>query len=85
MIRTGGSLLQAAQAYRDAGAKRIAAVTTHGIFPGKALEKLRSSGLFTRIVATNSHPRAVELQDDFLETISVAGIFSEYLRETLAE
>src|SRR5436190_22663145 len=33
MIRTGGSLMGAARAYRDAGAGRIAAIATHGVFP----------------------------------------------------
>jgi ribose-phosphate pyrophosphokinase len=61
MIRTGGSLLNAAHAYRDAGARRIAAICTHGLFPGDALERLEKSGLFFGIVATNSHPRAVAL------------------------
>ncbi|MBI3271750.1 MAG: ribose-phosphate pyrophosphokinase, partial [Planctomycetes bacterium] len=33
MIRTGGSLLSAARAYLDAGAREISAVATHGLFP----------------------------------------------------
>ncbi|MBW2736145.1 MAG: ribose-phosphate diphosphokinase [Deltaproteobacteria bacterium] len=72
MIRTGSSLINAAMAYRDAGARRIAALTTHGLFPGDALDTLRKSGLFETIIATNSHPRAHQLADDFLETLSVA-------------
>ncbi|MEM9491589.1 MAG: ribose-phosphate diphosphokinase, partial [Myxococcota bacterium] len=46
MIRTGGSLLGAARAYRDAGAARISAVATHGLFPDQALDKIETSGLF---------------------------------------
>ena len=42
MIRTGGSLLDAAQAYRDAGAVAIDAIATHGLFPGDSLAKIRS-------------------------------------------
>src|SRR3954468_8630328 len=34
MIRTGGSLMNAARAYLAAGASSVAAVTTHGIFAG---------------------------------------------------
>ena len=59
MIRTGGSLMSAAAAYRDAGATSIAAVTTHGLFCGDALDRLAASGLFTALVATDSHPGAV--------------------------
>jgi ribose-phosphate pyrophosphokinase len=59
MIRTGGSLMSAAAAYKDAGATSIAAVTTHGLFCGDALDRLAASGLFTEVVATDSHPSAV--------------------------
>ncbi len=41
MIRTGGSILQAARAYRDAGANRISLISTHGLFTNGALEKIR--------------------------------------------
>src|SRR6266545_4856540 len=62
MIRTGSSLIAAAAAYRDAGATSIAAVTTHGLFVGDALGRLSSSGLFSALAATNSHPRALEIE-----------------------
>ncbi|HJL18613.1 MAG TPA: ribose-phosphate diphosphokinase [Sandaracinaceae bacterium LLY-WYZ-13_1] len=81
MIRTGGSLVQAGQAYRDAGASRIFAVATHGLFPGDALERLRGCGLFERLVVTDSHPRARALgdHDDFLEVRGVASVFGGHL------
>lgn len=72
MIRTGGSLLHAAQAYADAGAKSLLAITTHGLLPGDALQRLRDSGLLEHVVATNSHPRAVSLACDFLHVESIA-------------
>lgn len=82
MIRTGGSLMQAARSYRDAGARRVSAITTHGVFPGPALERLRDSGLFDRIVCTDSHPRAVALQDGFLHVKSIAPLLGEHLRNS---
>jgi ribose-phosphate pyrophosphokinase len=80
MIRTGGSLMNAARAYRDAGASSIDAVATHGVFPEDALEKIRASGLFGRIVTTDTHPRAVALQSDFLQVDSIASVLVEHLR-----
>jgi ribose-phosphate pyrophosphokinase len=80
MIRTGGSLLHAAQAYADAGAASLHAIATHGLLPGDAIEKLRKGGLFQRVVCTNSHPHARELQDDFLHVLSVADILVDELR-----
>jgi ribose-phosphate pyrophosphokinase len=81
MIRTGSSLLGAARAYRDAGATSIAAVTTHGVFPGDSLRDIEASGLFTTIVCTDTHPRAVELEGGpFLDVVSVAKLLAEHLR-----
>ncbi len=79
MIRTGGSLLGAAEAYRDAGAVAIDAIATHGLFPGDSLAKLRASGLLGRIVVTDSHPRAVALADDYLQVESTAPLLAEHL------
>lgn len=79
MIRTGGSLLGAARAYQAAGAAGISVVTTHGLFCGDALDRLRQSGLFEKIVCTDSHPRARELAGEFLEVVSVAPVFAEHL------
>lgn len=84
MIRTGGSLIGAAQAYRDSGAAEIYAITTHGIFPGDALSRIRDSGLFKRIVATDSHPRAAIVaaeQPDFLEIVGLAEVLHGALLE----
>ena len=81
MIRTGGSLIKAAEAYRSAGARSVAAVTTHGVLPGDALTRLRASGLFAEVVCTDSHPRAAELARDaagFLTVESAAGLFLPY-------
>ena len=80
MIRTGGSLLHAARAYTEAGARSLQAIATHGLFPGEALQRLRDSGLLTRVVCTNSHPRATELQDGFLHVVSVADLLVDELR-----
>ena len=83
MIRTGGSLINAAKAYRDAGASSIDAIATHGIFPDKALERLKDSGLFGQIVCTDSHPRAHALSSSFLRVVSVAELLVNQLRETV--
>ncbi len=80
MIRTGGSVLSAAEAYAEAGATSISAICTHGIFPGDALERLEKHGVLEKIVCTNSHPRAVKLESSFLEVKDVVPLFDESLR-----
>src|SRR5579862_9388174 len=44
IIGTAGTLRAAAQAVRDAGAKRVYAAATHGLFSGNAFENLVASG-----------------------------------------
>ncbi|NVB78970.1 MAG: ribose-phosphate pyrophosphokinase [Kofleriaceae bacterium] len=79
MIRTGGSLISAAQVYRDNGAVAIDAIATHGVFPGDSLERIRKSGLFGHVVTTDSHPRAVALASEFLQVDSSASLLTEHL------
>jgi ribose-phosphate pyrophosphokinase len=79
MIRTGGSLINAAQAYRDAGAVAIDAIATHGLFPGDSLERIRATGLFGRLATTDSHPRAAALAGGNLHVESTAQLLAEHL------
>jgi ribose-phosphate pyrophosphokinase len=85
MIRSGETLLAAAQAYRQCGAAAISCVATHGVFPGDSLGVIERSRLVDRIICTNSHPRAVELAGghaEFLQAYSIAGIFQEILEHS---
>lgn len=76
MIRTGGSLVQAARAYRAAGARSIHAIATHLILPGDALETLLGSGLFDSIGGTNSHPGSLAARERGVRVASVAHLMS---------
>lgn len=79
MIRTGSSLIGAATAYQAAGASSIVVVSTHGVFPGDACERLRKTGLIERIVVTDSHPHALEVAGDFVQVVSVAPLLADQL------
>jgi len=79
MIRTGSSLVGAARAYIDHGATSVSAVCTHGLFPGTSLADIRASGVIDLVVCTDTHPRAAQLADDFLEVRSVAPMLTAML------
>jgi len=81
MVRTGSSLIGAARAYKAAGARHLAVITTHGVFPDGALPRLEASGLFEAIVCTDSHPNARRLASDFLTVESCAPLFLPHLQE----
>src|SRR5205085_11864865 len=81
LIRSGTSLVNAARAYRDAGARSVAAVATHGVFPGDALQRIEQSRLIEKVIVTDSHPRAGPLAGKYLQVRTIAPIFADYLKE----
>lgn len=81
MIRTGGSLINAAKAYKDAGAIDISVITTHGLFTNNAYRKIKEAGLFRFICSTDSHPNAADIKDDQYILLSVANLFAQALQE----
>lgn len=82
MVRSGGSLINAAKAYLSAGASSITAVVTHAVLPGDALDKVQKSGCFTQLHCTNSHPRSVGLlSNGFVTVHSVAELFVDHLKK----
>src|SRR4030095_2000328 len=81
MIRTGGSLLNAAAAYRESGAASIDAIATPGGLPGDSPARIEQSSLFGALVVTNSHPQAVRLRSPFLQVESVAALLVDHIRD----
>jgi len=83
MIRTGGSLIGAANAYLGVGAKEVHAVATHGVLPGDSADKLFNSGVFKSISVTNTHPRSAGMlfidRRNFFKIYDVNEIIFDYL------
>lgn len=80
MIRSGSSLIGAARAYTNAGARDIVAIATHGLFTNNALEAIERDGTIRHILCTDTHPNALALRSDILTVLSV----SELITQTLA-
>lgn len=78
MIRTGGSLIHAAESYHEAGAANICVITTHGIFAGNGFEKIKQSGLIKKVICTDTHPNALTINDDMLQVKSVDQLIISY-------
>ncbi len=74
MIRTGGSLMQAAAQYKVKGASNIFVVTTHGMFTNNALQKIQEQGIIEKIICTNTHSNVQNLQHPLLEVHSIASV-----------
>ncbi|MEC7986293.1 MAG: ribose-phosphate diphosphokinase [Myxococcota bacterium] len=83
MIRTGGSLIGAARAYKEAGAKTICAICTHGVFPNGALERIQQSKVIEAIICTDSHPQALHLKSlhpNYLDVLSLDTVIATALK-----
>ena len=79
MISTAGSICGAAQLVRDHGAREIHVAATHGIFAGKAIERLAAAPIDS-IVVTDTVPLAPENHLDKIKVLSVAGLLGEAIK-----
>lgn len=73
MIRSGGSVIEAVKAYKEAGAATIEVITVHGIFCSNAVEKIKQAGV-SLITCTNSYPSKNYKQEDVV-TIDISSVF----------
>lgn len=80
MIRTGGSLMKAAEVYVQAGAKDIFSIATHGLFNNNAIQRIEEHGLIKKIICTNTHPNTLKVQSQILAVKSISGIIFDFLR-----
>ncbi len=75
---TGGTLIKAAELLKNQGANRVFAITTHPVFSGSALEKIRNSALEEMIISDT-----IPLRGDIpsnIHLISVAPLLGEAIR-----
>jgi ribose-phosphate pyrophosphokinase len=77
MIRSGGSIINAAKTYKDAGAGDIYVITTHGLFVNDGINKLKNSGLIKKLICTDSHVNTQYVNDEFVDVRSLAGLICE--------
>lgn len=80
MLRSGGTIINAAQAYKSMGAKDIFVICVHGIFIHGAVEKLKESGLIKSVYCTNTHSHAQNIHDDFVKIFDVSEIILQGLK-----
>ena len=78
-ISTAGTLVEAASIVYKHGAKEIYAGATHGIFAGKAIEKIQNSAI-TEVVVTNTVPVTDEKRIDKIKVVSIAPLFADAIK-----
>ncbi len=79
MISTAGSICGAAELVRKCGAREVHVAATHGVFAGKAVEKLRAAPIDT-VVITDSIPLAPENNLEKISVLTVSGMLGEAIK-----
>jgi len=79
MIRSGSSIIKAAEAYKSVGAKDVFVVVVHGVFTPSCIDKMKSCGLIKHVLVTNSHPNALKYQSDFVQVYDISSVIFEGL------
>jgi ribose-phosphate pyrophosphokinase len=79
IVDTGGTMIQAAEAALQEGAKGAYAGCTHSVLSGNAIEKLKKSN-FTEIVVTDTIPLNENKMIDNIKVISVANLFGNAIQ-----
>jgi ribose-phosphate pyrophosphokinase len=74
-IATGGSIVELLDRLADQGCTGAAVACTHGLFVGKAVDRLRHHPMITEVVTTDTVPAPSEWPE--LKVRSVAGLFAE--------
>jgi ribose-phosphate pyrophosphokinase len=83
LIDTAGTLKAAAQAVRDAGARRVFAAATHGVFSGNAWRNLDEAG-FEQVVVTDTIPLAPGAPD-YVRVLSCADLLTSSIRQIFTD
>jgi ribose-phosphate pyrophosphokinase len=83
IIGTAGTLKAAADAVKDAGASRVYAAATHGLFSGAAYDNLIASG-FEQVVVTDTVPLPPGAPD-FVKVLSCADLLTSSIRQIFTD
>jgi len=73
---TGGSLISAAQAVINAGAKEVYSCSTHGVFTNPAMDRINGSAI-KEMVVTDTLPSPSRADSPKVKVLSVASLLGE--------
>jgi len=79
IIDTGGTLIDAARAILEKGAKEVMASATHPLLSSKASERLFESPI-SKVVVTDTIPLPEEKRNPKISILSIAGLLAEAVK-----
>ncbi len=82
IISTAGTICEASRVLKNAGAKNIYVAATHGVFAGKALQRLAKAPIKEVIVTDTIPQEANKKRLKKLKVLSVAELFAKAIKES---
>lgn len=79
MIDTAGTIVNAANALKDLGAKNVYACCTHGVLSGPAISRINGSAI-EELVMLNTISLSEDMDTTKIRSISVAPLFAEAIK-----
>lgn len=79
MVATAGSMVEAVDAIKKAGAKDVYATATHAVLCGPAIERIKKSGI-KELVVTDTIPIPKEKVIGKIKVLSVASLLGEAIK-----
>ncbi|MWQ64127.1 ribose-phosphate pyrophosphokinase [Glaesserella parasuis] len=80
MIDTGGTLVKAAEALKERGARRVFAYATHAVFSGSAVKNLANDAL-DEVIVTDTIPLSAEIRAlNKVRVLTLSGMLAEAIR-----
>lgn len=80
LVATAGSLVEAVDALKKAGAKSIRAAITHGVLSGPSLERIHKCKNLEKLLITDSIPLDTEKKNAKIEVLTVANLLGEAIK-----
>ncbi len=80
IVATGGSLIEAVEELKKAGAGDIRAAISHGVLSGEAVELIDKCRNLKELAITNSIPLSKEKTISKIKVLSIAGLLGEAIK-----
>lgn len=85
MCTTGATLLSAAKACQEKGAKTIKAVITHGVFTRDAIKKIENSSIEALLVTNTIDHDGLAKSSKKIQIVSVASLLAKAIQRILSQ
>ena len=80
IIDSGGTIVNAAKALKDRGAKEVHVYVTHGVLSGQAIEKIKNSSIKKLVVTDTIDNEAKVKKASNIEVLTISNLMAEAIK-----